>query len=227
MDDALLSTAWDDGSGNGRDDYFGWGLLQADAAALKAAYAPGGLTPDSDSDGVPDVTDPCPSVAGPVGGTGCPPPPPDADGDGLADAQDPCPAVAGPAGGTGCPMDSDGDGVLDPQDPCPTVAGPVGAGGCPLPQGPSGPTVVVRVKAKSGGSKLFVDVDPNKGSGYWRFQVQRLDPGTMTWKARKTYRTKGTKETRTINLPKGTYRVVVASKYGYLGDASAGVKLRK
>ena len=49
----------------------------------------------------------------------------------------------------------------------------------------------------------------------------------MTWKARKTYRTKGTKETRTINLPKGTYRVVVASKYGYLGDSSAGVKLRK
>ena len=102
-----------------------------------------------------------------------------------------------------------------------------GAGGCPLPQGPSGPTVVVRVKAKSSGSKLFVDVDPNKGSGYWRFQVQRLDTGTMTWKARKTYRTKGTKETRTINLPKGTYRVVVASKYGYLGDSSAGVKLRK
>ena len=96
VDDALQSTAWDDGSGNGRDDVYGWGLLQADAAALKAAYAPGGLTPDSDGDGVPDATDPCPSVAGPVGGTGCPPPPPDADGDGLADAQDPCPAVAGP-----------------------------------------------------------------------------------------------------------------------------------
>jgi hypothetical protein len=88
------------------------------------------------------------------------------------------------------------------------------------------PSVLVRVKAVAGGSKLFVDVDPNKGRGYWRFQVQQQRK-SGSWKALKTYTTKGTKETRTINLKRGTYRVVVRAKYGYQGATSAEVFLKK
>lgn len=176
--------------------------------------------PDSDGDGVIDSQDACPTVAGVAAYGGCPPPPPDADGDGVLDAQDACPTVPGSAGIGGCP-DSDGDGVADVQDACPTVAGVAAYGGCPPP-----PSAVVRVKATSGRSKLSVDVNPNKGSGYWTFQVQRQRPDG-SWKALKTYRTKGSKETRTINLKKGTYQVVVNAKYGHLGTTSAPVYLKK
>ena len=84
----------------------------------------------------------------------------------------------------------------------------------------------VKVKAVSKSSKLRVDVNPNKGNGYWTFQVQRrLADGT--WQPLKTYKTKGSKETRTLNLKKGTYRVVVKAKYGYQGTTSAEVYLKK
>ena len=39
--------------------------------------------------------------------------------------------------------------------------------------------------------------------------------------------TQGSKETRTINLPKGTYRVVVKAKYGYAETPSAPVYLKR
>lgn len=87
-------------------------------------------------------------------------------------------------------------------------------------------TVSVRVRALTGRSRLFVDVNPNKGRGYWKLQVQRrLADGS--WKALKTYRTKGSKETRTLNLTKGTYRVWVKPKYGYQGGMSEVLSLRK
>ena len=66
----------------------------------------------------------------------------------------------------------------------------------------------MRVRSKGHGSRLSVDINPNKGKGYWRFLVQRKkDDGA--WKAMRTYRTNGRNETRTINLGKGTYRVWV------------------
>jgi hypothetical protein len=37
----------------------------------------------------------------------------------------------------------------------------------------------------------------------------------------------GSKETRTLNLKKGTYRVFVNPKYGYQGAVSDGVYLKK
>ncbi len=84
------------------------------------------------------------------------------------------------------------------------------------------PTVVVR--AAMGRSRLWVDVDPNKGRGYWTFQVQkRRTDGS--WRALSTYRTYGTRETRLLNLPKGTYRVWVRPKYGYSGAMSKSVRL--
>ncbi|MBK7826933.1 MAG: thrombospondin type 3 repeat-containing protein [Nannocystis sp.] len=56
--------------------------------------------PDADSDGQPDVCDPCPDDAAN-----------DADGDGLCGDADPCP--------TGVEADADGDGVCDRADVCP------------------------------------------------------------------------------------------------------------
>jgi uncharacterized repeat protein (TIGR01451 family) len=91
---------------------------------------------------------------------------------------------------------------------------------------PSTPPVVVKVKAKSSKSKLFVDVNPNKGGGFYKFQVQKKR-ANGTWKALKTYRTRGATETRTLDLPKGTYQVVVRAKYGFAETTSTAVKLKR
>jgi hypothetical protein len=83
----------------------------------------------------------------------------------------------------------------------------------------------VKARAVDAKSKLLVDVDPDKGSGYWTFQVHKK-VGT-SWKPGNTYRTLGTRETRTIDLPRGTYRVVVKAKYGYLATTSTTVTLTR
>jgi outer membrane protein OmpA-like peptidoglycan-associated protein len=85
---------------------------------------------DRDGDGVNDVDDKCPDVAGVAALQGCP----DKDGDGIADADDACPDVAGVAKYKGCPVpDTDGDGINDEQDKCPTVKGLARYQGCPIP----------------------------------------------------------------------------------------------
>lgn len=85
---------------------------------------------DRDGDGVLDVDDKCPDMAGSASLMGCP----DRDGDGIADADDKCPDAAGTAKYQGCPIpDTDGDGVNDEQDKCPTVAGFAKYEGCPIP----------------------------------------------------------------------------------------------
>jgi probable HAF family extracellular repeat protein len=89
------------------------------------------------------------------------------------------------------------------------------------------PTVKVVVRAVDSASRLFVDVDPDKGAGSWSFRVQkRTGSGSWTTLAA-TYTTLGTRETRTINLRAGTYRVRVNAKYGYLGATSAVVSLAR
>lgn len=87
--------------------------LEWSKTPLTAASWPdltGGTTPplDTDGDGVPDGSDQCPTVAGPVSNQGCPvvvppPPPLDTDGDGFPDSVDLCPAVPGVAP-NGCPV---------------------------------------------------------------------------------------------------------------------------
>ena len=85
---------------------------------------------DSDSDGVPDASDACPTVAG-NDGTGCPAPV-DADSDGVMDNVDKCPGVTGVAP-DGCPpADPDKDGVTGDADACPNEAGDM-PNGCPNP----------------------------------------------------------------------------------------------
>lgn len=83
---------------------------------------------DTDGDGIPDIDDACPTVAGLAQFNGCP----DTDGDGIEDSKDECPTVAGLAQFNGCP-DTDGDGIPDAKDACPTIKGIAKYGGCPDP----------------------------------------------------------------------------------------------
>jgi OmpA-OmpF porin, OOP family len=72
---------------------------------------------DRDADGVPDLDDACPDLAGNPEFKGCP----DGDGDGVPDAEDACPQQAGPKETQGCPVakDTDGDAIPDDIDRCP------------------------------------------------------------------------------------------------------------
>jgi len=89
---------------------------------------------DSDGDGVPDVDDLCPEVAGPVENRGCPFSG-DRDRDQITDDIDRCPDVPGPKENFGCPWpDRDRDGVADAEDRCPDEPGPKENFGCPRKQ---------------------------------------------------------------------------------------------
>lgn len=83
---------------------------------------------DTDGDGIYDIDDACPTVAGLAQFNGCP----DTDGDGIEDSKDDCPTVPGLAEFNGCP-DRDGDGIIDAKDACPDVKGIAKFGGCPDP----------------------------------------------------------------------------------------------
>ncbi len=111
------------------------------------------ILPDTDQDGVPNITDNCPTVAnGPILlgpnqdnqrdtdgdglGDACEPVigGPDRDGDQIPDSSDACPDSPGPGTVDGCPVgpqpppppvetDTDGDGTPDISDQCPTESG--------------------------------------------------------------------------------------------------------
>jgi outer membrane protein OmpA-like peptidoglycan-associated protein len=81
---------------------------------------------DRDGDGIADMEDACPELAGSALAAGCP----DRDNDGVADTEDTCPDIPGVASLSGCP-DSDNDGIADADDACPTQSGPAATGGCP------------------------------------------------------------------------------------------------
>jgi hypothetical protein len=102
-------------------------------------------------------------------------------------------------------------------------------GGCDKYVAVSGwePAAQATVTTNASQSKLVVNVDPDRGSGYWQFRVQvkRADGSWRTLK--KTYRTHGKPETRTLNLPAGTFRVQVLPKYGYQGSTSGEVLLAR
>ena len=87
------------------------------------------------------------------------------------------------------------------------------------------PTVRARVSSNRSQTRLIVDVDPDKGSGYWTFTVLRLQESGSWQTLPGTYRTRGSRETRTVNLPNGTYRVQIKPKYGYRGFISRDVYL--
>lgn len=123
------------------------GTFDYDNVLLRASKADTPPT-DTDSDGVPDATDNCPTVAnagqadadGDGLGDACDDTPggDDADGDGVPNASDNCPDAANAdqadadGDGTGDVCDStpggpdtDGDGVPDSADNCPNTANPL------------------------------------------------------------------------------------------------------
>ena len=101
---------------------------------LSGAAGPMGGSGDADGDGIPDLTDTCPSTAGSNA---------DADGDGVGDICDNCPANANPDQAdddhdgignvcdicTGGATDVDGDLVCSNTDNCPTTYNPTQADG--------------------------------------------------------------------------------------------------
>jgi len=94
--------------------------------------------PDSDGDDIPDSDDECPNERGEL--RGCP----DVDKDGIADKDDKCPEKRGIAANNGCPevpKDSDRDGILDKDDKCPNERGLTRFGGCPDNDGDGTPDV--------------------------------------------------------------------------------------
>lgn len=81
---------------------------------------------DTDSDGVSDDKDLCPTEKGVL--NGCP----DSDNDGIADKDDQCKNIPGTAKYKGCPVpDEDKDGIPDEEDKCPALAGTADNNGCP------------------------------------------------------------------------------------------------
>lgn len=88
-----------------------------------------GCPADTDGDGVYDINDECPELYG-EGDNGCPIHK-DSDGDGIVDSEDKCPHLAGVPENHGCPADRDGDGVYDINDKCPTIKGLRYNQGCP------------------------------------------------------------------------------------------------
>jgi hypothetical protein len=89
------------------------------------------------------------------------------------------------------------------------------------------PTPKVTVKAASRRSKLSVRVTPKLADGQrWKFRVQYKKRGSWSTSTR-TYRTKSAKQTRTLNLKKGVYRVVIQPGFGYGGVTSRAVSLRR
>ena len=92
---------------------------------------------------------------------------------------------------------------------------------------PAAQRLSVAVAAVRQASQLSVTVDPDKGSGYWTFRVQKRT-ATGTWRTLSgVYRTQGATETRTVHVPRGRYRVVLAAQAGYAGVTSNLVTLRR
>lgn len=88
------------------------------------------------------------------------------------------------------------------------------------------PTVRASLSRDSTKDKLLVNVDPDKGAGYWTFKVERYSNGVWSTLAT-SYNTNGASETKTVDLGAGTYRVAVAAKYGYLAMHSGAVALTR
>lgn len=66
---------------------------------------------DFDSDGIADIYDDCPDIAGTMATNGCP----DMDGDGIADHLDSCPGEAGLITNDGCPIEEGPEDTLPPE----------------------------------------------------------------------------------------------------------------
>ncbi len=236
VESVLISTAADDTSTKGWDAHFGHGVVRADRAALRAAGMPGGIqykgaalapmaaSPVPSGVRITAVTTTAPTVARATL-TWHPP----------TDAGSPITGYLVRVDQTGARVRvTSRSAVISGLRPGSAYTFSVAAqrvsGYTPWSSpsariSPPHARASVALAATAKKSKLRVDVNPNMGKGSFKFTVQKLNK--VTWVNRSTYKTKTSAETRTINLKKGTYRVVVHGKYGYGGVVSRAVTLKR
>jgi len=130
----IVKNSW--GSSWNGDGYFKVGYGEC-AIEQHAVYAHLNTATDTDSDGIPDSRDNCPTVSNPDQldtdgdglGNACDP---DDDNDTVADVSDNCPLVSNPNQldtdsdglGNACDPDDDNDTIADASDNCPLVPNP-------------------------------------------------------------------------------------------------------
>lgn len=77
-------------------------------------------------------------------------------------------------------------------------------------------------------SVIRLDIDPNRGRKAWRFQVQRrIGDDDESWQTVRSYRTQGASETRTVNVRKGAYRILVPAQAGYVATYSDSIWIER
>ncbi|MCH9816132.1 MAG: DUF2202 domain-containing protein [Actinomycetia bacterium] len=86
-------------------------------------------------------------------------------------------------------------------------------------------SIEVEATTNKNQSKIKIDVDPNSPATNYKVKVQKRVDGK--WKTKKIRRTKGVKDTRTINVGAGTYRVKVPAQDGFEKAVSDAVQLSR
>jgi hypothetical protein len=92
---------------------------------------------------------------------------------------------------------------------------------------PGSKAVSCKVSTNANRSVLKVNMGPNQpGNRFYTFQIERKK--NRVWSAyRGVYKTKGSKELRTVNVPKGTYRVQCFGSFGFADKTSKTIKIAK
>jgi hypothetical protein len=93
---------------------------------------------------------------------------------------------------------------------------------------PAGVTPVsCNALAVSNSSKIMINMGPNQeGSRYYTFRLDVKKNGKW-FRYLDSFKTEGTSETRTVNVPKGTYRAKCYGKYGFIDATSNTVKIKR
>lgn len=97
------------------------------------------------------------------------------------------------------------------------------------PDGTTAYDRTLKAKAVKRRSKLRVDVDPDLASDDYRVLIQRKvrTRKGARWRKVRTITTKGARDTRTLNLPRGRYRALLPAQAQYPRVVSKAVRLRR
>lgn len=98
----------------------------------------------------------------------------------------------------------------------------------PRPETPPGQIVSCAVKTVKSASRIKVNMGPNlPGTKNYQFRLDVLRGGEW-FRYMSSFKTQGKGETRTVNVPKGTYRVKCYGSYGYQdAPVSKTLKLKR
>lgn len=89
---------------------------------------------------------------------------------------------------------------------------------------PPPPTITLSLRAVRKKSKLRIDIGPDLDPSNYRFTIQRR--AGKKWRTMRRTQTLGARDVSIIDLPRGTYRVVVPRQHDMAG-AKAEVKLKR